>query len=161
MAAAVPRRYPGGESQLRRAGEARGFGQLLLCEEGAARSAGQWSSRWSRHAAPMGGRPKPRPAWGDLQIGGRVFTLTVLVAFRLGKDTDPSGQQEDMIRLADAVLARVPGDAVLHLDYEDVWMACQDGHLTLSERSDLWPRNRLAGVSEPYRRQTHEFVDEN
>ncbi|MFB7126463.1 SitI3 family protein [Kitasatospora sp. NPDC056273] len=94
-------------------------------------------------------------------MGGRVFTPTVSVAFRLGKDTDPSGQQDDMTRLADALLARVPGDAVLHLDYEDVWMVRQDGQLTLSERSDVWPPNRLAAISEPYRRQTHEFVYED
>ncbi|MFJ6384115.1 SitI3 family protein [Kitasatospora sp. NPDC092039] len=102
---------------------------------------------------------KPTP-WGDPQIGGRVFTPTVSVAFRLGKDTDASGQQDDMARLADALLAQVPGDAVLHLDYEDVWLVRQDGELSLSERSDFWPPNRLAAVSGPYRRQSHEFVDE-
>ncbi|MFE5586653.1 SitI3 family protein [Kitasatospora sp. NPDC056531] len=102
---------------------------------------------------------KPTP-WGDPQIGGRVFTPTVSVVFRLGKDADISGQQDDMTRLADGVLALVPGDAVLHLDYEDVWMVRQDGDLTLSERSDFWPPNRLAGISGPYSRRNHAFVDE-
>ncbi|MFD8707708.1 SitI3 family protein [Kitasatospora sp. NPDC059648] len=102
---------------------------------------------------------KPTP-WGDPEIGGRVFTPTVSVVFRLGKDADISGQQDDMTRLADGLLAQVPGDAVLHLDYEDVWMVRQDGELTLSERSDFWPPNRLAGISAPYCRRSHEFVDE-
>ncbi|MGW3181586.1 SitI3 family protein [Kitasatospora sp. NPDC001119] len=100
-------------------------------------------------------------AWGDPQIGGRVFTPTVSIDFRLGKNADLSGQQDDMVRLADALLARVPGDAVLHLDYEDVWMVRQDGQLSLSESSDVWPPNRLAAVSGPYRRHTHEFVYED
>ncbi|MFI9360697.1 SitI3 family protein [Kitasatospora sp. NPDC053057] len=102
---------------------------------------------------------KPTP-WGDPEIGGRVFTPTVSIVFRLGKDADISGQQDDMTRLADGLLAQVPGDAVLHLDHEDVWMVRQDGELALSERSDFWPPNRLAGISAPYRRRNHEFVDE-
>ncbi|MFD5437942.1 SitI3 family protein [Kitasatospora sp. NPDC127067] len=99
--------------------------------------------------------------WGDPRIGGRFFTPTVSVAFRLGKDTDVSGQQDDMIRLSDALLAQVPGDAVLHLDQEDVWMVRRDGELILGERSDIWPPDRLATVSGPYRRRTHEFVHED
>ncbi|MEU3566770.1 SitI3 family protein [Kitasatospora sp. NPDC006786] len=103
---------------------------------------------------------KPTP-WGDPRIGGRVFTPTVSVAFRLGKTTDVSGQQDDMIRLSDALLARVPGDAVLHLDQEDVWMVRRDGELILGERSDSWPPDRLATVSGSYRRRTYEFVHED
>ncbi|MGW3178964.1 SitI3 family protein [Kitasatospora sp. NPDC001119] len=101
-------------------------------------------------------RPTP---WGDPRIGGRVFTPTVSVAFRLAKHTDIPGQQDDMTRLTDVLLAQVPGDAVLHLDYEDVWLVRQDGELVLNERSDLWPPNRLAAVPGPYRRRTHEFTD--
>ncbi|MFE7590877.1 SitI3 family protein [Kitasatospora sp. NPDC057512] len=101
-------------------------------------------------------RPTP---WGDPRIGGRVFTPTVSVAFRLGKHTDIPGQQDDMTRLAVGLLAQVPGDAVLHFDYEDVWLVRQDGEPALNERSDLWPPNRLAAVPGPYRRRTHEFTD--
>ncbi|MFD4657052.1 SitI3 family protein [Kitasatospora sp. NPDC058444] len=122
-----------------------------LLEDGALTAYGTWIRVTPR---------KPIP-WGDPQIAGRVFTPTVSIDFRLGKDTDISAQQDDMTRLADALLAQVPGDAVLHLDYEDVWMVRQDGQLTLSESSDLWPPNRLAAVSGPYRRQTHEFLYED
>ncbi|MEY9944121.1 SitI3 family protein [Kitasatospora sp. GAS1066B] len=100
---------------------------------------------------------KPVP-WGDPLIGGRVFTPTVSVVFRLDKAGDISGQQDDMVRLASGLLSQVPGDAVLHFDYEDVWLVRQDGQLSLKERSDLWPALRLSGVSLPYGRQTHEFV---
>lgn len=100
---------------------------------------------------------KPVP-WGDPLIAGRVFTPKVSVAFRIGKESDISGQQDDMVRLASALLSQVPGDAVLHLDYEDVWLVRQGDHLSLSERSDLWPAHRLTAFSLPYRRQSHEFV---
>jgi hypothetical protein len=100
---------------------------------------------------------KPTP-WGDPLIGSRIFTPTVSVVVRLDKDADITGQQDDMTRLAVGLLPQVPGDAVLHLDYEDVWLVRQNGKLSLSERSDLWPANRLPTLSLPYRRQTHEFI---
>ncbi|MFF1903818.1 SitI3 family protein [Kitasatospora sp. NPDC058218] len=95
--------------------------------------------------------------WGDPLIGGRPFGATVSVAFRLDKDTDISGQQDDTVRLTLGLLGQVTGDAVLHLDYEDVWLVRQGGALSLSERSDLWPAQRLAAVPQPYRRETQDF----
>ncbi|MFJ9949126.1 SitI3 family protein [Kitasatospora sp. NPDC091207] len=95
--------------------------------------------------------------WGDPLIGGRPFGSTVSVAFRLDKMTDISGQQDDTVRLTLGLLGQVPGDAVLHLDYEDVWLVRQGGELSLNERSDLWPAQRLATVPQPYRRQTQDF----
>ncbi|MFB7124288.1 SitI3 family protein [Kitasatospora sp. NPDC056273] len=53
-------------------------------------------------------------------MGGRVFTPTVSVTFRMDKDTDTSGAQGDMTRPADGLLAQPPVEAVLHLDHEDV-----------------------------------------
>ncbi|MEU6231807.1 SitI3 family protein [Kitasatospora sp. NPDC047058] len=119
----------------------------VLLDDGATTAYGTWTRVVTR---------KPTP-WGDPLIGGRAFTPTVSVALRLGKDDDISGQQDDMVRLAVALLSRVPGDAVLHLDYEDVWLVRLDGALSLSERADLWPANRLAEVPAPYRRESHEF----
>ncbi|MFD0272743.1 SitI3 family protein [Kitasatospora sp. NPDC127111] len=120
-----------------------------LLDDGAVTAYGTWTRVVTR---------KPTP-WGDQLLGGRAFTPTVSVAFRLGKDDDIAGQQDDMARLAVALLSRVPGDAALHLDYEDVWLVRLDGELILSERSDWWPPNRLAEVPGPYRRETHEFTD--
>ncbi|MFB7612789.1 SitI3 family protein [Kitasatospora sp. NPDC056181] len=100
---------------------------------------------------------KPVP-WGDPQIGGRPFGATVAVAFRLDKTADVAGQQDDAVRLTLGLLAQVPGDAVLHLDYEEVWLVRQGGELSLSERSDLWPARRLTGLPLPYHRQNLEFA---
>jgi hypothetical protein len=85
------------------------------------------------------------------------FVPTVRVAFRLGKVTDMSAQQDDMIRLVSGLLDRVPGDAVLHYEYEYIWLLRRDGELSLNERSDIWPPQRLAAVHQPYRRATYAF----
>jgi hypothetical protein len=100
---------------------------------------------------------KPRP-WNAV-ITDLGFTPTVSVTFRLDKFGDMSFQQDDMIRLVSGLLGRVPGDAVLHFEYEYIWLVRRGGELTLNERDDLWPPRRLAGVSQPFRRATHSFSE--
>ncbi|MET8539878.1 SitI3 family protein [Kitasatospora sp. NPDC004799] len=95
--------------------------------------------------------------WGSPQIGEHAFSPTVMVSFDLGKEGDIVGQQDDMARLAVELLARVPGDAVLHYESEAVWLVRLNGELSLSEHSDIWPSNRLSGISGPYRRETYEY----
>ena len=85
------------------------------------------------------------------------FAPTVRLGFRLEKFTDMSTQKDDMIRLVSGLLDRVPGDAVLHFQYEHVWLLRQNGELSLSETDDIWPPQRLAAVHQPYRRATHAF----
>jgi hypothetical protein len=97
----------------------------------------------------------PRP-WNAV-IEDLGFTPTVRVEFRLDKFTDMSAQKDDMIRLVSDLLDRVPGDAVLHFQYEQIWLLRRNGELTLSERDDIWPPQRLAAVHQPYRRATHTF----
>ncbi|MEU1505654.1 SitI3 family protein [Kitasatospora sp. NPDC005748] len=118
-----------------------------LVADGAVTARGTWIRVVATKAIP----------WGDPLIGGRPFGATVSVAFRLDKAADVSAQQDDTVRLTLGLLGQVPGDAALHLDYEDVWLVRQGGELTLSERSDLWPAHRLAAVPAPYRRQTQDF----
>ncbi|WP_328956576.1 SitI3 family protein [Kitasatospora purpeofusca] len=101
--------------------------------------------------------PAGRFPWGDPLIGGAVFAPTVSAAFRLDKGADISDQQDDMVRVVSGVLSAVAGDAALHLDFEDVWLVRLGGELTLSERSDVWPAERLASVALPFGRRTHEF----
>ena len=101
---------------------------------------------------------RPRP-WNAV-ITDLGFTPTVWVAFRLGKDSEAGHQQDDMIRLVSGLLDRVPGDAVLHLDYEHIWLLRRGGDLSLSDRSDIWPPHRLAALSQRYRRATHAFSEE-
>ncbi|WP_052709672.1 SitI3 family protein [Streptomyces sp. NRRL S-495] len=118
-----------------------------LLGDGAVTARGTWV-----RAVPAGRLP-----WGDPLIGGAAFAPTVSVAFRLDKDADISEQQDDMVRVVAGVLSAVPGDAALHLDFEDVWLLRLGGELTLSERSDVWPAERLAAVPPPFGRRTHEF----
>ncbi|MFB8240503.1 SitI3 family protein [Kitasatospora purpeofusca] len=133
---------------------ARGLG-LLAPSEGVGRLLGDGAvtvrGTWIRVVAAG------RFPWGDPLLGGAVFAPTVSVAFRLDKEADISEQQDDMVRVVGGVLSVVPGDAALHLDFEDVWLVRLGSELTLSERSDVWPAERLASVVLPFGRRTHEF----
>lgn len=86
------------------------------------------------------------------------ITGTVWAHFRMYKLEDILAEQDDMIRLVAGVLARVPGDAVLHHEFEVVWLMRRAGELTLNERDDLWRPARLAAIEPPYRRVTHTFA---
>jgi hypothetical protein len=85
------------------------------------------------------------------------FRPTVFVGLRQGQAADMSAQDDDMVRLVSGLLDRVPGDVVLHFQYEQVWLLRQNGELSLSEDDDIWPPQRLAAVHQPYRRATHAF----
>ncbi|WP_052708713.1 SitI3 family protein [Streptomyces sp. NRRL S-495] len=101
--------------------------------------------------------PKPwNPLITDLEV-----TPTVSVAFRLDKTDDLSGQEDDIVRLVSGLLTRLPGDAVLQYHYEVIWLLRRGGELSLNERDDLWTPARLAAVPQPYRRETHEFSEED
>jgi len=88
------------------------------------------------------------------------FTPTVTVVFRYDKEGDFGVQYDDMARLASELLERVPGDAVLHLDYEVIWLLRLHGEVSLNERNDIWPPHRLALITSPFRRATYHFEDE-
>ncbi|MFI1201660.1 SitI3 family protein [Streptomyces sp. NPDC020883] len=122
-----------------------------LLEEGAVTASGMWISV---------GEDRPMP-WGHPVTEDLGFTPTASVRFRLdGKRGEPTDQQDDMIRLTSDLLGRVPGDAVLHFQFEDIWLLRRGAELSLNERDDLWPPQRLATVSQPYRRATHTFSEE-
>jgi hypothetical protein len=97
----------------------------------------------------------PRP-WNPV-LEDLGFNPTGTVEFRQDKFTDMSVQDDDMILLTSGLLDRVPGDAVLHFQYEQIWLLRRDNELTLSEDDDIWPPERLAAVHQPYRRATHAF----
>ncbi|WP_394613699.1 SitI3 family protein [Lentzea sp. JNUCC 0626] len=87
------------------------------------------------------------------------FAPTVWVVFRLDKETDTARQLDDVVRRTIAVLDEVPGDAVLHFDYEVVWLLRRGGELSLNDRDDIWTPQRLAAVgSRPHRRGTPSFA---
>jgi hypothetical protein len=64
-----------------------------------------------------------------------------------------------VVRLVSGLFERVPGDAVPHREFEDIWLLRRGGELTLNEQDDLWPPHRQAALSQPYRRATHTFAD--
>ncbi|MGH3760345.1 SitI3 family protein [Actinophytocola sp.] len=88
------------------------------------------------------------------------FTPTVSVTFRLDKDDDIGYQQDDLVRLVSGLLDRVPGDAVLHREFEDIWLLRRGGEVTLSEQDDIWPPHRRAALSQRFERVTHSFSQE-
>ncbi|WP_236594984.1 SitI3 family protein [Saccharothrix sp. 6-C] len=99
----------------------------------------------------------PRPWNPVLEVLG--VAPTVRVSFRLDKAGDITRQQDGVVRLALGLLARVRSDAVLHSDFEVIWLLLRHGELLLNERDDLWPPNRLALVAYPYRRETRTFPE--
>ncbi|MFF2952765.1 SitI3 family protein [Kitasatospora sp. NPDC057965] len=121
-----------------------------LLSEGVATRFGTWIRVFS---------PNPRP-WNPLVTDLRI-TPTVSVVFRLDKTTDLRGQEDDVVRLVSGLLERIPGDAVLQYHYETVWLLRRGDELSLNERDDLWPADRLAVVPRPFSRETHEFSDED
>ncbi|MFE2061862.1 SitI3 family protein [Streptomyces sp. NPDC059467] len=103
-------------------------------------------------------QPTPHP-WHPI-VEGLGFTPTVGVGFRMAKGVDVSDQQDDMIRLVAPLLEKVDGDAVLHFQYEVIWLLRRNGDLSLNERDDLWRPRRLAMVTSPCRRETHSMEPE-
>ncbi|WP_382465856.1 SitI3 family protein [Streptomyces noursei] len=123
----------------------------VLLEEGAVTGSGMWVSV---------GEDRPMP-WGHPVALDLGFTPTASARFRLdGRKGEPSDQQDEMIRLTSGLLGRVAGDAVLHFQFEDIWLLRRGAELSLNEREDLWLPQRLAMISQPYRRATHTFSEE-
>ncbi|MFJ1971744.1 SitI3 family protein [Streptomyces sp. NPDC087903] len=95
-----------------------------------------------------------RSPWGPV-IDDLRFASTVSVVFRMAKGVEVSDQQDDMLRLVVPLLERIDGDAVLHFQFEEVWLLRMNGELSLNEKDDLWRPQRLALLTQPFRRETH------
>ncbi|MFH8593690.1 SitI3 family protein [Streptomyces rimosus] len=120
-----------------------------LLHEGAVTTTGLWLRVGEERTDPR------HPVLTDLG-----FSPTVSVMFELARSGEYSDQQDEMIRLVSELLMRITGDAVLHFQFEVIWLLRRNGELSLNERSDLWPPQRLAAVPRPYRRATHTFAEE-
>ncbi|MFD7861268.1 SitI3 family protein [Streptomyces sp. NPDC059783] len=121
----------------------------LLLDDGALTRKGTWVRV---------GKETPQP-WNPV-VEDLGFTPTVAAVFQLGRAGGYPEQQDDMVRLVSGLLNRTPGDAVLHFQFEVIWLLRRGPELSLNERDDLWPPHRLAAVSQPFRRATHEFAQE-
>lgn len=78
------------------------------------------------------------------------FAPTISVYFGLAKFGDFEAQETDVLKLALGVLARIPGDALVHLEHDEVWLLRRGGRLTVND--SLWKPNQLALLSQPYER---------
>jgi hypothetical protein len=45
------------------------------------------------------------------------------------------------------------------MDYEVIWLLRLHGEVSLNERNDIWPPDRLALITPPFRRATHTLED--
>ena len=68
-------------------------------------------------------------------------------------------QLDEMLVLVFDLLARRPGDAVLHFEYARVWFLRRDGRLVLNDDASIWTPERLARVPPPYERASLRFSD--
>ena len=74
--------------------------------------------------------------------------------------TRPIGPQiDDLLDIVLELLDRLPGDAVLHYGYSEVWLVRRDGRLLLSDSDDIWRLDRLARFPGPYERVPLRFAD--
>jgi hypothetical protein len=78
------------------------------------------------------------------------FAPTIEVYFGLSKSGDFEAQETDVLRLVVAVLARIPGDALLHFEHDEVWLLRRDGRLTINDT--LWKPRQLALLTQAYER---------
>ncbi|MGW7549314.1 SitI3 family protein [Streptomyces sp. NPDC054770] len=104
-------------------------------------------------------RQEPPHPWHPV-VAGLGFTPTVGVGFRMAKGVEVAEQQDDMIRLVAPLLERIDGDAVLHFQFEVIWLLRRNGELSLNERDDIWRPQRLALMRGPFRRETHSMDSE-
>jgi hypothetical protein len=83
------------------------------------------------------------------------FAPTVEVVFGLSKAGDFDSQETDVLRLVLGVLNRIPGDALFHYQYSEVWLHRLGGRLTVND--SLWKPQRLTLLPQPYERRSMAF----
>jgi hypothetical protein len=81
------------------------------------------------------------------------------VELQVDGSRDFAPQLHDVLAVTAGVLDRVPGDAVLHFEYDVVWLLRRDGRLYLNQDDDLWRPDRVALITPPYERAPLAFSD--
>ncbi|MFE9581442.1 SitI3 family protein [Nocardia sp. NPDC006044] len=94
------------------------------------------------------------PIWIDFGIRS-----TVWVQFALSGD-HIAEQHNTMTRIVSDLLRRTTGDAILHHQYDDIWLIRRVGSLVVSNRGDAWTPLRLAALPEPYSRAPLHFSED-
>jgi hypothetical protein len=71
------------------------------------------------------------------------FVPTTWIHFRIGPgDVDP--QLDQMAAIVAAALTATSGGAILHADFEEIWLLRRDDELVLSDDDSRWPPARRA-----------------
>ncbi|MBV9952598.1 MAG: hypothetical protein JO291_11645 [Acidimicrobiia bacterium] len=71
------------------------------------------------------------------------FVPTTWIHFRIGPG-DVGPQLDQLAAIVAAAVAAAPGDAILHADFEEVWLVRRGGELALSDDDTRWPPARAA-----------------
>jgi hypothetical protein len=98
--------------------------------------------------------PWPRPIEESFGVVGACWLVFTLDPGR-GSVTV---QQDEVVWLTSAVLAHLPGDAVLHWESELAWLVRKDGETVVNDREDIWTPERLAMLPGSYRRSRLRFA---
>ncbi|HEV7761256.1 MAG TPA: SitI3 family protein [Acidimicrobiales bacterium] len=80
------------------------------------------------------------------------------VDFTFDSREDPDRQFDELLRLVFGLLEAVPGDAVLHYEYAEVWLVRRGGLLVLNDDDVMWPPEELPRIDAPYQRSHLAFV---
>ncbi|WP_406444076.1 SitI3 family protein [Streptomyces sp. NBC_01613] len=93
----------------------------------------------------------------DPLIKNLGIAASTTVIFRYKKNVYAQEQDDDVVLLASRLLEKVPGDAVLHIDYESAKLVRRAGKTSLSEDTELWTPGRLTLISQEYDRTTYKI----
>jgi hypothetical protein len=87
------------------------------------------------------------------------FTPTAWFAFTVDTARDIAPQRGDTRWAALTVLGLDDGDAVLHFQYEQVWLLRRHGELCISDDDAVWPEDGRGEVPDPHRRAALSFAE--
>jgi hypothetical protein len=92
----------------------------------------------------------------DDPVADLGITPGVSVFFRYKKEGYAT-QDDDMTRMVSFLLSRFTEDAVLHLEYDSIWLLRRSGELLVNDTTQEWTSSRLALLPSPYRRAALRF----
>lgn len=88
------------------------------------------------------------------------FNPTVHITFRLANLQDAAPQQDDVVRIVAGLLEHHDGDAILHFQYDVVWLLRRNGKITVCDRDTIWTNRRLQLLGRPHERGNPAFSEE-
>lgn len=103
------------------------------------------------------GHANPTPI--DPVVTDLGLSPTVFVEFRLEK-SEVERQDDEMVRVVDALLHKVSGDAVLTFGGDVILLVRRNGALTVTDDDEFWPPARLALLGHHHTRGPLKFADE-